>query len=136
MKKTIAVIFLLLLGATVMFCLLPVARPQVIGEVSPKDLVEIRRVISHEIWRGTLPDYSWHSFKHLPGTINARISNHLQRIEAYPGGIVRTTISTGKHRETTQLRPAYYDLILRNGPKGWEIVQQVGDIGPGALREF
>ena len=127
-KKIIGLVLLLIIGATVAFCLLPASRLQVAGNLSPHDLAEIKRVIAHEIWRGTFPDHSWASIKKLPGNIYARAATHIRSIEAQPNGIVRTTISTGKSRPSELLRPAYYELNLRKGVNGWEIRSMMGDM--------
>jgi hypothetical protein len=120
-KKIIIVVMLLLLVSAVVICFTPARAPQVVGWLAPNDLAEINRIVRHEIWRGTLPDYSWNSFKNLPQNFQARASKRIIKIESYPIGIVKVTISTGKTKQTATLTAAYYELFLQKNGKDWVI---------------
>jgi hypothetical protein len=118
-KKVIPFVFLLLLTSVVVVCFIPRSEPQVIGAVSPRDLAEIKRVIHREIWRGTLPDWSWNNIKYLPENIMDRLPEHVVRIEVGLGGSARATISMGKTKLTEVLRAPDYDVYLRKDANGW-----------------
>ena len=131
-KKLIRFLFFLLLAAVVAVCFIPANEPQIVGSLPAGDIAEIKRVVSHEIWRGTMPNHSWQTLRNLPGNIQSRISNRILRIEAMPGSVVRTTVGTGKSKPTEDLRAAYYDIFLRKDMKGWQVLHPVGDFDPGA----
>ena len=103
---------------------------QVFGSLPAEDLVQIKRVVHREIWRGTFPDHSWRTIKQLPGTIRSRTSKRILRVETSPYGTVRVTVGTGG--ETDVLIPAHYDL--KKGLKGWEITRGFLDFDSSTSR--
>jgi|SRR5579872_2870110 len=100
---------------------------QVLGSLPTEDLVQIQRVVRHEIWRGAFPDFSWRTVRRLPSAVRSRTGKHALRVETSSAGRVRVTL--GVRGETNVLVPEQY--TLRKGPKGWEIAPDFWDFDHG-----
>jgi hypothetical protein len=102
------------------------SRITVVGTLSSRELAEIQHIVSHEIWRHVLPDFSWRSMRGLPGAIRRR--ERILSITVNGDGTVRAeTIceeTVGGHSGLTVSWGSIYEL--KKTPKGWKI-SGIGD---------
>lgn len=115
-KKLIALaIFLLLLIPIALLLVHPAQCAKVVGNISAKDLAEVKSFARNQIWSGTFPNFSWKSIKGLPPAVNLRLHMRLVRIEMKNNETVEVIIAVPK----SVWRNISY--TVKKGSKGWEI---------------
>jgi hypothetical protein len=142
-KFILAGLMVVIVSAVVLVCFLSSNdHVRVIGELFPGDLADVKKAIHREIWRGTLPDYSWKSIKNFPRIVISNETSHVLSIElksnitfhmTSPAGgnkarlifvgpyiYIRAIISPGHLGNTNY--PAHYEIILQQRDHEWNPV--------------
>ncbi|EEF61653.1 hypothetical protein [Pedosphaera parvula] len=55
------------------------------GNLAPEDLADVQSIVRREIWRGTFPDWSFKTFRNLPGAIKTRLNRRVVSIDVFYG---------------------------------------------------
>lgn len=123
-RKIIAISAVALLGAGLVgFLLTRDAGPPVVvyGNLSAKDVAEIKSAVRRELWREAFPNFSWATVKELPRSVRRALKAHVIRITAWPqnatpGASVRIADPYGPERLGFGRSRV---LGVTNGPNGW-----------------
>jgi hypothetical protein len=115
-RKIIIVVLLVLLlgGAGVMFLSCDSGTPvRVYGELSAKDVDQIKSVVRRHLWRDAFPEFSMQTFKALPGAAKRIWTTHITTIQGNPHvAIVSFSRSVGRTNIVN-------GCTFTNGPAGW-----------------
>ncbi|EEF61655.1 hypothetical protein [Pedosphaera parvula] len=99
------------------------------GKLSPEDVAAIKSVVNREIWRSAFPDFSFKTFKNLPGAIKTSWSLRIVSIDSLngltdPGWLAKTASANvifGKSE-----RGGIYTYACTKSSNQWVFVMRVG----------
>jgi len=120
-KRKIIIVGLLvvLLGGAAVLFLYSDSGPtvRVIGNLSPKDVAQIKTAVRCNLWHDALPSFSWQTFTALPGAAKRAWTSHVRRIE---GNEHQATAFLGGPKLGGTNVWQGYDVT--NGPAGWACI--------------
>lgn len=122
-KWIILISILLLVSAGIVWFNTGSETPIVVkGDLSAKDVAEIKRVVRHHIRQFIFTDFSWKSVKALPGNIKSYSHLKFTNIELSSNGLVK--VSLEKLLNPKQSGNPYYQLT--KGTNGWIVRGHTG----------
>jgi hypothetical protein len=90
----------------------------VYGNVSPKDVSEIKSVLHHNLRVSLFPEFTWANAKRLPGSIRIYTGQQIQAVSALPDGGVEVNVRY--RREGKGPRAEIYRMAKTSN--GWTVI--------------
>ena len=122
-RKTLimVVVVTVILAAGIIVCL-PEPELEVQGNLSPRDVSSICRVVRAEIRESNpiFDDLSWDDMPFIPGKIRQRLAEQVVSISSCADGTVK--VDTGGERFVAR----QYTYWLKKNDTGWDIVNNAG----------
>ena len=91
------------------------------GDLSAKDLTEIKRTVHRELRREAFPDLSWDSVKRLPGGLRFLAGVNIRAVEIRYSDSSYVRVWIGRSRDPEEsLR---LTIPLERGTNGWMVIR-------------
>jgi hypothetical protein len=110
------VILLAVLAAGIWACVRPQKAAVVTGNLTVREVAEIKRVVWKDVRRRVLPSFSWASIKALPANAKWYFKQELRSIDASRSGHIYVTISGPGDPEIFERDR--YEVV--SGTNGWK----------------
>jgi hypothetical protein len=122
-RKVVVIIVLALLGVGLaVFLVTRDSGPPVVvhGNVSAKDVAQIKSAVRRELWRDAFPNFSWATIKALPRSMRRVQKVRIVRISGLTlfNGTHLANVRIEEPHEEGRFQPPY-DYDFTNGPNGW-----------------
>ncbi len=92
------------------------------GNLSQRDLIEIRSIVRRDLWRQVLPTFSWWTLRDLPRAIRSRAKEHVFSIGLAQDGTVELSTQAQQGFGPVTFHSGHTYVLKRNG-KRWEILR-------------
>jgi hypothetical protein len=126
-RKVIAMVGLVLLaaGAAVFLFTRDSGPPVVVhGDLSEKDVAQIKSAVKRELWKEAVPNFSWATLKALPRSVRWALKVRLRSISG-PSTVNGTTEARvgleGPNKPGGLILISPHGFIVTNGPNGWAV---------------
>ena len=116
----IVVLLMLLVAGLAVFLLTRDSGPpvRVFGNLSAKDVEQIKRAVKRELWKEAFPNFSGATFRTLPRSIGRALRARVVDVEGGRTNEAFVTMADPYNPEQYGVGK-WHELFITNGPDGW-----------------
>jgi hypothetical protein len=126
-KLVFALLALLVLGTGAFLYFRSPEKPiRINGNLAPEELAAVKSIVQREMWRNTFPNWSFKTFRNLPGGIKTTLSLHIESIDILSDDGWRHKMASVQMVSGKSSRDAAGSYICAKSSNQWVVVARIG----------